>query len=181
MATKFEFYDAGDDSYVGLGSGTWGAQTFTPSEDFAITSVVLKMFRFGTPGTVTVSIRATTGDPDEPTGADIDSVTGTTDGDTLTTNVSGEWREITFSAPINLTSGVTYAIITRSASTSLRWRIDSSSSGYAGGNYAHSTNSGSTWSGYSGGDYMFETWGEGVGGGVITTPHYYHKLLAGNS
>ncbi len=56
-----DVFNRAEDAY-----GTdWAAQTFTASSDYTITSVVLKISRWigGSPGTVTVSIRATEGTP----------------------------------------------------------------------------------------------------------------------
>ena len=100
--TLKDYYNTGDDGTPTLIGGVyWESQTFTASSTYDIGSVKLKLYRIGTPGTLTVSIRATDGNG-QPTGADLAS--GTTDGNTLTTNTSGEWREITFSSSYALTN-----------------------------------------------------------------------------
>ncbi len=48
-------------------SNWWTAQTFTATSSYTITSVILKLKRQSTPGTVTVSIRATVGLPSKAT------------------------------------------------------------------------------------------------------------------
>lgn len=94
----------------------------------------LKICRQGSPGTVTVSIRATSGGL--PTGPDL--CAGTTNGNTLTTNTNGEWRRIQFTTTPTLSNGVVYAIVVRVGSASpinsIRWRLASASlSDYSNG------------------------------------------------
>ena len=158
-STKYEYYDTGDDNGTGLYAANWGGQTFTPSTAHTITSVKLKLYQFGSIGTVTVGIRATSAD--DPTGSDLCS--GTTDGSTLTTDTGGEWREITLGAGYALNASTQYAIVVRldggNGSNMLAWRYSSSGS-YAGGMWTSSADSGSNWSSNSNKDYMFEDWGE---------------------
>jgi len=162
MAT-FELYISGDDTHTDLQSGTsWKAQTFTPSIAHSITSVKLKLFRVGSPGTITVSIRATDGSG-HPTGDDLTS--GTTDGDTLTTNNAGEWREVTLTS-YTLSAGTKYAIVIRAlsadASNYFACREHINSPTYTGGNREYSTDSGSSWSATTGADMMFRDRGPAV-------------------
>ncbi|GAJ02051.1 unnamed protein product, partial [marine sediment metagenome] len=162
MATLYEYYNTGDDdAYTRYGS-YWAAQTFTPSTAHKITSVKLKLFRVGSPGTITVSIRATFGG--KPTGGDL--CVGTTDGNSLTTSTAGEWREITLGAGYNLNAFTKYAIVVRATSGDganlFQWRWDGSSPTYEEGNAAVSSNSGSLWDGYTEWDFMFEDWGEEI-------------------
>ena len=158
-ASMYEHYNTGDDWHSAIGGSTWRAQTFTPSVAHTITSVKLMLYRSGSPGTVTVSIRATSGGL--PTGSDLCS--GTTNGDTLTTLASGEWREITLGSGYSLSAGTQYAIVVRApaatAGNLLFWRLDRTSPGYTGGESTGSSDSGSSWSPISIADYMFEEWG----------------------
>ena len=155
----YEHYNTGDDiiSSGPVGSG-WYAQTFTAESDHSITSVRLKLGRNGSPGTVTVSIRATdgTGHPSVP-----DLTSGTTDGDTLPTGSPWEWREIALTS-YPLTSGTKYAIVVRApdgdVSNYLRCCADAPG-GYAGGNWEVSGNSGATWAVSQDIDLMFEVHG----------------------
>lgn len=161
MPTLYEYYNTGDDSAFNNrsdGLGNWGAQTFTPTISHKITSVKLKLYRVGLPGTLTVSIRATSGGA--PVGADL--VSGTTDGDTLTTDTAGEWREITLGAGYNLVAGAKYAILHRgfgAAGNIPYWREDSSSPTYASGSYFESDDLG-VWTEQTTDDCMFEEWGD---------------------
>ncbi|MBA7630622.1 hypothetical protein ES703_38146 [subsurface metagenome] len=109
MSTKFEYYDVNDDADKYIYANVWSAQTFTPSTAHKITSVKLLCWREGIPGTVTVSIRATSGG--HPTGGDLCS--GTTDGNTLPLSSPYEWREITLGAGADLSADTMYAIVVR--------------------------------------------------------------------
>ena len=161
MATLYEYYNAGDDTAWNVFAGTWRAQTFTPATAHKITSVKIRIYRQGSPGNITVSIRETDGSG-HPTGGDLGD-TGTTNGDTLTASSAGEWREITL-GNYNLDASTKYAIVVRvlggDGSNRIYWRIDETSPSYTDGNFESSTNSGSSWSTNSGYDCMFEDWGE---------------------
>lgn len=129
------------------GGNQWIAMTFTPQTTHNITSVILALGSDGSTGTITVSIRATDGSG-KPTGADIDGVTGTTNGNTLPVlgwpTPAPEEREITFSAPISLTAGVKYAIVVRAQTTTTLWQTIVSDV-YANGNHTSSGNVGGNW------------------------------------
>ncbi len=161
MALK-DFYNTGDTTAVNVLGTTWRAQEFLATSSYYLASIKLLMYRVGSPGDITVSLRDTDEDG-KPTGSDIDSVTGTTDGDTLTTNAAGEWREITLSAGILLTSGEKYAIVVRviagDASNYVWLRQDGSPPYYSGGKSGSSTNSGSSWSAFDQ-SYMFEAYSD---------------------
>jgi len=161
MATKYEHYDTGWDEVGSVYGDAWVAQTFTPATAHKITSVKLELFRSNSPGTVTVSIRATDGSG-HPTGGDLCS--GTTNGNTLPTSAaSAEWREITLGAGYNLDADTKYAIVVRAAGVSAnrcQWLCDKTSPTYAGGCREDSANAGVDWSTDTSMDFMFEDWGE---------------------
>lgn len=156
-----EYYNAGDTTGVVIyGATHWHAQTFTPSTAHKIISVKLKMYRDGSPGTITVSIKATD-DDGHPTGDDLCS--GTTNGNTLPTSPPYEWREITLGNGYDLDAGTKYAIVARALDGDgmnfVGWRCDTSSPTYAGGNNERSVDGGSSWTTFSEIDLMFEDWG----------------------
>lgn len=155
-----EYYNTGDNSYSILYGDYWDAQTFTPSQQHKIAKVKLRLYRVGSPGTITVGIKATSAHL--PTGDDL--CAGTTDGDTLTTDTAGEWREIALGSGYTLTAGTKYAIVLRisggSTSDCIRWRRLFDSPTYAGGNRASSLNGGSSWVTESTTDMMFEEYGD---------------------
>lgn len=177
MAILYENYITGDDASSGIFGGNWESMSFTVSAGQAhgISHVKLLLHRVGSPGTVTVSIRATAVETDDspvPTGADL--VSATTDGDSLPTDTSGEWRQITFATSIELSAGVEYAIVIRATTgdtnNRILWHLDITSPTYAGGVRGTSDNSGGhfhPWDGTSSphgpvlGNYdsMFEEWG----------------------
>lgn len=134
-APAIEKYTTDDDNFDYVYSSDYIGQTFTPSYPHTIRGVRLLLYRLagGSPGTVTVSIRATAGGV--PTGADL--AVGTTDGNTLPTGSPYEWREITFSSPLALTAATMYAICVTSPglqnANRLNWRIDATAPAYAGG------------------------------------------------
>lgn len=161
MADRYEYYITGDDTGLWCQLAVWQGQTFTPVTAHKITSVKLLLYRVGSPKNVTASIQGV----DEnhyPDGSDICS--GTTDGDTLTTNTAGEWREITLGAGANLDADTMYAIVVRAlegdTSNYCVWRCDKTDATYDVGRREYSDNSGSTWTHYITWDALFEDWGE---------------------
>ncbi|KKN74740.1 hypothetical protein LCGC14_0387820 [marine sediment metagenome] len=169
MATLYENYNSGDDEAHASQGNFWHAQTFTTSAGHTTSSVKLKVYRTGSPGTITVSIRAVDEDG-KPTGSDL--ATGTTDGDTLTTSSIAEWREITFVAAYSLVIDTQYAIATRALSGSsgntVNWR-DVASGSYTGGRFRNSSNGGTTWGdAFAATDFMFEVWGDPIAPTVTT-------------
>ncbi len=96
------------------------AQTFTPTRTHTIASVKLRLYRYGLPGTVTISIRETD-DDGHPVGADLCS--GQFDGDTLS-STNWEWREISLDNGPLLKSWHRYAIVVQGGTdneNSIRW------------------------------------------------------------
>ena len=152
-----ESYSASYSLNQNAASATWLGQTFTPSVAHTILKVGLKLAKWGLPGIVTVSIRATDGDG-KPTGSDLCS--GTINGDTLVDEGGTEvaqWYEITLGSGYALSAGVKYAIVIRavdaSGGASVSWRYGTSS-GYAGGQRTISADSGATWT-LNNGDFNF--------------------------
>ena len=103
----------------------------------------------------------------DPTGADL--TFGTTNGNTLPEPyppTEPEEREITFGSPIELTSGVKYAIVARStvsgAANTVLWQMKASGGGYASGAQYYSQDSNSSWSVNGTADAWFETYATGV-------------------
>lgn len=154
MALK-DYYNTNEDGEYSVYGANWEAQSFTASSNYDIKAIKLKLWRFSTPGIITVSIRATDGSG-HPTGADL--ISGTTDGDTLTSSSPGEWREIIFSTTYSLVSGTKYAIVMRAVGPPgiVYWRADGSTPTYANGSREESSDSGSIWTTRTGVDFMFE-------------------------
>ena len=158
---KYQYYDSGDDGDRDAYGVNWEGQSFTPQVDQMIASVKLKLFRVGSPGTLTVGIRLCAAG--KPVGGDL--CVGTIDADTLTEDTNGDWYEITLGDGYDVDIGSQYAIVIRAvdgdASNKVSWRADTSSPTYAYGTSVDSSDSGVSWSTYSGVDAMFEVWGAG--------------------
>ncbi len=164
MATLIDYYNTGDDGADLLSTSTeWLAQIFKASSSYKMESVKLLFFRSGSPGNITVSIRA----------AEEDGIVAgryrPTEGDLVAKTISGTsfadttkmWVEFTFAAPYSLTSGTRYAIVLRIADDGgglMQWYQDGSSPTYTDGNRSRSTNSGSTWNSLTTLDFMFEVY-----------------------
>jgi len=158
---KYQYYNTNDDDDRDGYTANWMAQTFTPVSDHIIGKVMLKLFRVGDPGTITVSIKPTSGG--KPVGADLCS--GTILGTDITDNANGEWYEISLGNGFDLDVGAQYAIVVRApdgdASNKVSWRADITDPTFTGGTFVSSSDSGVDWSVVSGVDCMFEEWGVG--------------------
>jgi len=173
--TLYERYITDDATNVIVAGIYWKAQTFTvgntgANENHNVTSVKLLLYRYGLPGTITVSIRATL--DGKPTGDDL--AIGTTNGDNLPTGSPYEWREITFETPALLSTSTQYAIVVRALDAVLpargNWRIDNTVLAYTGGTYLTSSDGDSTWDIDDRYDCMFEEYGEVAAGPETHTP-----------
>ncbi len=165
-ATKRQYHDSAPDGhaslYVSGATDRQGAQSFTTTDSYSISSVKVLIYRINSPGTYTVSIRAASGDA--PTGGDLAS--GEFEGSSITTNVAGEWKEITFDTPYELSSTTKYTIVIRytgggDSGGSIEWLGVGGSSSYPAGQGTYSFTGGSTWSALSR-DFNFETWGSDI-------------------
>lgn len=149
----------GDTVYESIYGATWRAQTFTTVNAHRIRYAKLKLYRYGYPGTVTVSIRAVDGEG-HPTGGDLCS--GTIDGNYFTADSSGRWYKFDFGTGYNLDAATKYAIVVRAvdgtSANCVRWR-ENSANPYATGNTEKSTTSGTSWTADTTSDLMFEEWG----------------------
>lgn len=162
MSTLFASWNTGDNQGIVIGSAPkfWNAQIFKTDISFNITSVKLKMWKFsGSPGDVTVSIRACDG-TGHPIGDDL--VVGTTNGNTLSGSSPGTFREITFGSTTRITANTFFGIVVRVLGNTgtIIWRYEDPG-GYADGRFRNSADFGVTW-GESGAnqDLMFEAYGD---------------------
>ncbi|GAH48477.1 unnamed protein product, partial [marine sediment metagenome] len=164
--TLCERYNTGEDYQWGSWDGNWSAQTFTigntgANVDHRITSVKLRLYRIGSPGTGTVAIYTTDGNgkPDEVTSATVNY-----NFNNLGTNTSGAWVEFTFSSPVMLSPSTKYAIVISAPNgnyeNSIWWKADTESPSYTGGDGYYSSNSGGSWTlaESPAADLMFETY-----------------------
>jgi len=160
LITQPQLYEsyAEESAYQNVYNNYWLCQTFTPASSHKITSVKLKLCRVGSPGTGTVSIKATDVDG-KPTGGDLCS--GTIDGNSLPE--SPEKLGFSLGAGTNLQAGTKYAIVFRfpSGNSSNYGRTRRMYPGaYSGGAAVTSNDSGSTWEVVTDWDFVFEDWGE---------------------
>lgn len=168
MATEQRYeYSLDDDGTLFTYGSTWRAQTFTvgyigDNEDHYISKVSVVLYRKGTPGDFTMSIRTVDGDG-KPTGGDIISETFSANG--LTTDTAGEWVEISFSGSMVLYKDTTYAFVMSAPAGDINNAVgirmfNDLSPPYLGGGGVWSGTSGITWGGVSSyTDFTFEIWG----------------------
>lgn len=168
MAERYEYYNTPHDGFASIYNFWWEAQTFTPIQAHRITKAYLLLSRYGLPGTVTLSVRATNGSG-HPTGPDL--CYGSFDGNTLPGSMPGDWPEITLGMGAELNAAIKYAIVLRApggnTSNLIRWRRHSAGT-YPRGWQEYSTNHGSSWTGQSWSDFMFEEWGQALGPTIET-------------
>ena len=159
--TLYERYNTGEDGHAEAYGDWYITQTFTigntgTNEDHDVKSIKLRLYREGSPGTFTVSIRAVDVDG-KPTGADLTS--GTTNGNTLTTDAAGEWRSINVT-PYGLSASTKYAIIGSASQgngiNSVHIMFDGTTPTYTGGSYGYSNDEGVSWDLITGRDVLFE-------------------------
>lgn len=177
-ATLYEYYNTGDDN---SGNVIYEGQTFTPSITHKITSIKLKLYRTGSPGTLTAQIRTTNGEG-LPTSTVLCS--GTTNCDTLTTDAASEWREITLGDGYNLSADTKYAIVLLTPSAfnppnnMLWWREDITDPTYGNGNRVYSGDD-IAWNADTGVDFIFEEWGEPADTAPTVTPSAGRRVCVG--
>lgn len=140
-----------EDAIFGFSDTTWRGAAFTlgttnPDGDFTLASINLKLNRVASPGTITLEVTAVDGDG-KPTGSVL--ATGTTNGNTLTTDAGGEERLITLVAPVKLNASTQYCFYLQAdehlPAGSAGMRILGGSNN-AGGHSLSSLDSGTTWS-----------------------------------
>ncbi len=133
------------------------AQTFTTTNSYYVSSLVLNIYRMNSPGNITVSLLNAVGGL--PYGSAI--VYGTYDTSALGNNTPGN-VSISLS-PVVLSAYGEYAIVldcpTGNATDYVGWMMDSSSPTYTAGSRIDSVNDGLTWTIDNTDDFMFEVWG----------------------
>lgn len=157
-----DYYISGEDGQETFGGVNWAAQTFTPSADYNISSVSVKLWRTAgtSPGTITIGLRRTSAS--KPTQNNLTN--STINGNTLPESAGGaEWRKVTFPCPVHLTASTMYSIVVRAtaaaAVTDVKWRADTTSPTYTSGAYNYSTNSGQSYITDTDSDFMFVIYG----------------------
>jgi len=130
MATIIDSYTSGMDGTNSMNGLNYRCQTFTASQTYTINSVILKLYRAGDEvQTLTIRIYGVdASSPVKPNIADL-KATGTMDGDTVTLDTDGLEYTINLDTPVELTSGVQYAIVGDCRSSTpgvhyLHWKKD---------------------------------------------------------
>lgn len=156
----YDYYNVGDTSSENFYDDNWVGQSFIASDNYAITSIRVKIWKQGSPAGeyVYFAIRETDA-LHRPTGSNL--TTGSFLTASLTTSSGGAWYEIVLT-PYRLTKDTEYSIIAWGDGANFndfRWRRNTAST-YAG--YTSiSGNAGISWTttGYENVDLMFETYG----------------------
>lgn len=160
MTKLYEYYNISDPALAACHDAFWQVETFTPREAHTVKTLKLRMYRLGSPGTITASIKATDVDG-KATGDDLAS--GTTDGDTLPTEYGGEEREVSLGDGVALSASTKYAIVVRApagdSNNYVRWR-HSPTKVYPRGSHWFSSDAGVTYEEDSTRDMMFEEYGD---------------------
>lgn len=158
--TLYEYWNTADDADVDIYGNNWFGQTFTTGATVphTVTQVRVRLFRVGSPGTLTAQIHRTSAGV--PTGQHIGE--GDIDADTFTTGTAGAWYTVTLDEETALESSTMYAVVLGArdggAADYVSWRYDNAN-GYASGTEVTSTDGGITWSTVGANDMMFEVWG----------------------
>ena len=171
MATQLQAYTTGDNTeYLVRQDDERLGQTFQHSSNFDITSIKLKLWKSGTPGTnLVVSIYATAGGKHLPTGAPIVSVNYPT-ANITSTSAPGAWYTVSITAT-GLSANTYYAIVSGPDEADwgwnncIRWRQDHVAPLYNYG-FTIDENNG-VWDSYTY-DYMFEVWGDEIAVPIIS-------------
>lgn len=110
MSIKYAYHETSQNAGLEFYGNNWLAQTFIAPCDFTVTMVELGLTKTGSPGTITVSIKATDKD-NKPTGDDLCSRSFSAN--VLPDNPSWQWHKISFDESADLTEGNYYAIVIR--------------------------------------------------------------------
>lgn len=161
MALKDSFITF-DGSGAFLCHGTqWYYQTFTTTSAYSITGVALNCWKFGSPGNITVSIRAVD-DNGKPTDEDLAAVTVADS--VISVLPTLLYYTFTFASSYTLSDATKYAIVARAPSGdggNYFQALGHGGSEYANGGSAISVDSGSSWGAESTTtDANFKTYGE---------------------
>lgn len=162
--TLYERYNTDDNSSVYCYDIYWKGQSFTIGNTGAnvshkLTSIILRAFRVGNPGTWTLIIRDVDGGG-KPTGPNLS--TGTINANDFGTVSPGDWEEVAMSS-FMLQFGKQYALCTNAEgadiTNAVRWCYDSAGALYGGGVRLTSNDDDVTWNLDANGDMMFEEYG----------------------
>ncbi len=182
----FENYVLAEDAdFTMAAATTWGAQEFIPKVSHRITSALVKIWKTGAPGDLTLSIKGAdvvSGDTPQPVVTNCpDLAVGTILQAAIPGGSPGALTEATFATPADVYAGHRYYVVSRalgsSGGNSVQWRYDN-----AGATYERafdptnpdvfcrrltSSNSGVTWITTLNSAFMFQEKGQSVGELVV--------------
>lgn len=152
------YYQPTTDNQTSAYGANYTMMSFTTDNTtlHTLTSVRLKCYRTGSPGTVTVALYKTSAGM--PTGSALG--TGTLNGNAFAT--SATLYEFTFTTELTLEVNTVYAIVVYATSgdgSNYVYWSNKTAGAYSLGNMATSTNFGVTWTNYFNNDAYFEVWG----------------------
>lgn len=134
----------GESYTTGVDAVTYKATTFTVSNTCYLNNIELSLSKNGTPGTLTLQIRTTSGGV--PTTTVIESTTRSSS-DVITPYSAYAWYNFSFAGTTLLSSDTTYAMVLRGAthdsSNYISWHMNNAQ--YANG-YYHYSQTGTSWS-----------------------------------
>jgi hypothetical protein len=181
----FDSYATGEDTSQDMNAATtWLAQEFIPKVSHRITSVWLKIYKSGSPGNLTVSIKGEDwatgiGGQAPNVGVCPDLASGTILEASIPAGSPGALTQCTFSTPIDVLAGHRYCIVVRALGSGganhTYWRYDTAGATYEHALNTHdslaniftrrhtSTNSGVSWTNSNNSCFIFEEWGQSVG------------------
>lgn len=163
--SRFAHYNEGDNDQVACYGTRWAGQSLKPISSCDIYVFKMKLWREGSPGTVTLCLADLDGSG-LPTGPNVSEATF--DGNAITPTSPGQWYEIEIDGA-HLVPGTKVGLYIKAPDGGwenwIRWRSDTTSPTYPDGNYFYSSNGGSSWNNVTGQDLMFELWGCPGGGG----------------
>ena len=149
MATKYE-YGSGNTTYSPIYGDEFDGQSFTigttgTNENFNLYSLVVRVFKKGTPPNIIISFRAVGGDG-KPTGSDL--ISKEFDLSYVTTSTAGENVELFFDDELSFLASGKYCFICQpngaTSSDCYGFRVGSASS-YLGGAFVYSLDNGVNW------------------------------------
>ena len=122
-----DYYDTGDDGDIEVYNPREYGVIILPTRGYRLSAVQLLLYREGSPGILTISVRGVRFSYSSyPQMEDDDIVSVTTDGDTLPTTAPYEWREVTFPTPVDVQPGIPYVIRliapSGTSTNSVHWR-----------------------------------------------------------
>ncbi len=161
MSVLAQYYNTNDDDFEKQYGIEEVAQTFTASQNYTIISIKILIYRVGTPGTCSISLYNT----DESGHPSTFIRSSGFNGNNLTTDTAGEWKEVIPGGGQAIVGGTKYAIRVSGGddlNNYVGWRKDSAGATFIGGNREHSTDNGVNWTAYADEDLMFEVWADSI-------------------